>query len=209
MTGFNVKEDPRHERRTISLDELRRLVEAAQTGPPFRSMSGSMRAICYRLAVASGLRYAEIASITPESFDWNANPATVVIKAAYAKNGTTATLALPDDLAVDLDVYVATVEAGTPIFPLPHDKGAAMVRKDLKAAGIEYRDSAGRVFDFHSLRCELATIADASRSIAPGRSKDDAAQQAGDDRSLHEATRGRPGERRIHAPESETGRQPI
>ena len=30
----------------------------------------------------------------------------------------------------------------TPIFPLPHDKGAAMVRRDLEAAGIPYRDAA-------------------------------------------------------------------
>ena len=51
---------------------------------------------------------------------------------------------------------------GTPIFPLPHDKGAAMVRSDLEAAGIPYRDAAGMVFDFHSLRCELATLADAA-----------------------------------------------
>ena len=37
-----------------------------------------------------------------------------------------------------------------------------MVRKDLDAANIPYRDAAGRVFDFHSLRCELATLADAA-----------------------------------------------
>ena len=35
-------------------------------------MTGQARAICYRLAVATGLRYAEIGSITPESFDWDA-----------------------------------------------------------------------------------------------------------------------------------------
>jgi Phage integrase family len=33
---------------------------------------------------------------------------------------------------------------------------------DLKAAGIPYRDAGGLVFDFHSLRCELATLADAA-----------------------------------------------
>ena len=46
-----------------------------------------MRALCYRLAVASGLRYSEIASITPESFDWTTDPATVTVRACYAKNG--------------------------------------------------------------------------------------------------------------------------
>jgi hypothetical protein len=37
-----------------------------------------------------------------------------------------------------------------------------MLRVDLAAAGIPYRDAAGLVFDFHSLRCETATLADAA-----------------------------------------------
>jgi hypothetical protein len=35
-----------------------------------------------------------------------------------------------------------------------------MLRRDLEAAGIPYRDNGGLVFDFHSLRCEMATLAD-------------------------------------------------
>src|SRR5205814_1654058 len=55
---------------------------------------------------------------------------------------------------------------GSLIFTLPMSadgkdgKGAEMLRRDLKAAGIAYRDAAGLVFDFHSLRCQLATLAD-------------------------------------------------
>jgi hypothetical protein len=37
-----------------------------------------------------------------------------------------------------------------------------MLRHDLEAAGIPYRDQGGMVFDFHSLRCEMATLADAA-----------------------------------------------
>ena len=37
-----------------------------------------------------------------------------------------------------------------------------MLRMDLKVAKIPYKDSAGLYFDFHSLRCELATLADAA-----------------------------------------------
>jgi hypothetical protein len=40
------------------------------------------------------------------------------------------------------------------------DKGAKMLRVDLNAAGIPYRDAAGLVFDFHALRCQTATLAD-------------------------------------------------
>jgi hypothetical protein len=34
-----------------------------------------------------------------------------------------------------------------------------MLRIDLKAAGIPYRDASGLFFDFHSLRCQTATLA--------------------------------------------------
>src|SRR5262249_43124717 len=68
VTGYNAAADRRHDRRTLSLDELRRLIGAAEAGPPYRAMSGPRRALCYRLAVATGLRYSEIRSVRPESF---------------------------------------------------------------------------------------------------------------------------------------------
>ncbi len=159
VKGFNAKEDRRHDRRTLSLDELRRVIEAAQTGPMVAEMSGPARALCYRLAVASGLRYSEIASIRPESFDWKASSVTVA--AAYTKNGDPATLPLASDLTNDLAAYVAPLTSGTPVFPLP-PKGARMLRVDLTAAGIPYCDASGLFFDFHSLRCQTATLADAA-----------------------------------------------
>jgi hypothetical protein len=55
------------------------------------------------------LRYSEIESITRESFDWTANPATVMVAAGYTKNGEPATLPLPSDLADDLHTYVASL----------------------------------------------------------------------------------------------------
>ena len=84
-------------------------------------MTGPARALCYRLAVATGLRYSEIASILPESFDWKAPSVTVA--AAYTKNGEPATLPIPNDLADDLAAYVAPLPPGKPIFPLPAREG--------------------------------------------------------------------------------------
>jgi hypothetical protein len=110
------------------------------------------------------LTYAEISSIVRESFDWNAPSVTVA--ACYTKNGQTATLPLPNDLLNDLKAYVDTIEPGKRVFPLPNGKGARLIRRDLKAAGIPYRDASGLVFDFHSLRCELATLAD-SAGVSP------------------------------------------
>src|SRR5262249_27531226 len=61
----------------------------------------------------------------------------------------------------DLAAYVATREPGTPTFPLP-DREVKMLRPDLDAAGIEYQDASGLFFDFHALRCQTATLADAA-----------------------------------------------
>ncbi len=156
---FNVEEDRRHDRRTISLEELHRLIAVAEQGKPHVRMTGSLRAACYRLAVATGLRFSEIASIGPGSFDWKAPSVTVA--AGYTKNGDPTTLPLPRDLADDLEALVATLPDDEPVFPLPRrGRGAEMLRIDLAAAGIPYRDGSGRVFDFHSLRCETATLAD-------------------------------------------------
>ena len=86
----------------------------------------------------------------------------MTVAAAYTKNGETATLPVPRDLANDLAAYVASLPAGKPIFTLPEGKRAKMLRVDLKAAGILYRDASGLFFDFHSLRCQTATLADAA-----------------------------------------------
>ena len=160
VKGFNVKEDRRHDRRTVSLDELHRLIQAAERGPATMGMTGPARSLCYRLAASTGLRYSEIASIRPASFDWKAP--SVTVQAGYTKNGDPATLPLPSDLADDLAPFVATLAPGTPVFPLPEGKGAEMLRADLEAAGIHYRDASGLFFDFHSLRCQMATMADAA-----------------------------------------------
>jgi hypothetical protein len=85
LEGYNAKEDPRHQRRTISVEELRALISAAEHGPVVMGMTGHARALCYQLAAASGLRHGfqhgqprkELASITSESFDWEANQLTI------------------------------------------------------------------------------------------------------------------------------------
>jgi integrase len=160
LRGYNAKEDRRHDRRTISVEELTRLIAVAGRGPAVQGVSGATRALVYRLAAATGMRYSEIGSITAASFDWSAP--SVTIRACYTKNGDPATLSLPRDLVDDLRAYVAAVPAGEPAFRLPPEKGVRLLRPDLEAAGIPYVDASGLVFDFHSLRAQLATMADAA-----------------------------------------------
>ena len=163
VTGFNAREDRRHDRRTIGVDDLRRLITVAHAGPSYQGMTGPSRALCYRLAVVTGLRFSEIKSIRPESFDFGKQPAVVTVRASYTKNGAPATLPLPDDVADDLSGFVASIPNGQPVFALPA-KGAEMLKVDLASASIPYIDTAGLVFDFHALRCECATLADQAGS---------------------------------------------
>ncbi len=159
VTGYNAKEDRRHDRRTLSLPELRNLIASADRGPVYRTMSGPSRALCYHLAVATGLRYAEIASISMASLRLSGPSPTVTVAAGYTKNGEPAVLPLPSDVAADLSRAFAGLAPDAPVFSLP-EKGSDMIRVDLDAAGIPYRDAAGLVFDFHALRCQCATLAD-------------------------------------------------
>lgn len=161
VTGFNAAADRRHDRRTIGIDELRRLIATAENGPDYRRMTGPARALVYRVAASTGLRYAEIGSLTARSFNLAANPATVTVTAGYSKNGQTATLDLPDDLANDIGRWIASLDPDAAAFELP-DKGSKMLRFDLERAGIDYVDAAGNYFDFHALRCEHATLLDAA-----------------------------------------------
>ena len=166
VSGYNVKEDRRHDRRTLSVEELRKLIAVASDGPNYRKMTGSARALCYRLAASTGLRFKEIALLTPSSFRLAADNPAVIAKAAYTKNGEPATLDLPQDVANDLRTFLRDRSVDEPAFPLPisadgsSGKGAAMLRMDLIAAGIPYRDAEGLIFDFHALRCEHATLLD-------------------------------------------------
>jgi integrase len=77
VPGYNAKEDPRHERRTESLENVQRLIAAAESGKVVLSVTGPVRALVYRLAIETGLRYSEVGSIRPESFDWKARTVTV------------------------------------------------------------------------------------------------------------------------------------
>jgi integrase len=69
VKGYNAKEDRRHDRRTLTLGEFRRLVNAAERSGEYQRLSGFLRALCFRTAAATGLRFSELASLIPESFD--------------------------------------------------------------------------------------------------------------------------------------------
>jgi integrase len=150
LATVNPESDRRRRRRALTPVEAGRLVQAAERGPVVMGMTGPDRARCYALALGSGLRASELASLTPERFDVDASPPTVTVHPGYTKNGREAVRPLAPTLAKRLAPWLATLPRTRPVFNMP-DRTAEMLRVDLEAAGIAYETPSG-VCDFHSLR---------------------------------------------------------
>ena len=150
VSGYNAEEDVRHARRSLTDDELSRLIRAAGSGPARFGMPGPLRAMAYRLATATGFRVAELRGLTPESFRLAGSEPSITLKASSTKNRRAADQPIPAALARDLAVWLHDKPAGTLVLPLHHETAKA-IRGDLEAAGIPYATDEG-VADFHSLR---------------------------------------------------------
>jgi integrase len=155
VSKLNERADRRLIRRALTTDECRRLVTVTETEGDHHGMTGHERALVYRLALTTGLRHGEIRKLRRIDFALSADPSSVTITAESEKAGRGDTLPLRPDLARDLEAYFSE-RLAVPMaaaFPNLSTKGAAMLRADLDAAGIDWReDEAGETLDFHSLR---------------------------------------------------------
>ena len=167
---LNVEAHRKRERRALSLDDLLMLLRTTESGPARGRTSGPERASLYWLAAETGLRAAELRSLTKASFSLDADPPTVTVQAGYAKGRREDTLILSGELAVRLWVHLAAKLPAARAFTVP-TRTADMLRSDLERAGLPYRDEAGRVFDFHSLRVQCA------RDLVRGKAHPKVAQQ--------------------------------
>ena len=178
LRPLNVKADRRQRRRALDDGEIVRLLGAAETGPDFRGLSGADRAMLYRVALETGLRAGELASLTPEAFDLaDVRAAVVTVEAAYTKSGETAEQPIGAKLAGALKGYLRGRPARVAVWRLGNWTAKA-VRFDLAAArsawtaeagtpaeaerreGSDFlaaEDRAGQVVDFHCLRHTFIT----------------------------------------------------
>ena len=74
---LNANTDRRRERRSLTVEEFARLIEATQSAQPFRELTGRDRAVLYLVASNSGLRESELASLETASYKFLCNPRTV------------------------------------------------------------------------------------------------------------------------------------
>jgi integrase len=165
LSGGNVRMDRRHDRRELTEEELRSLLSAARACErAFRGLSGWDRFHLYATACGTGFRASGLASLTPESFDLDAEIPTVTLSAQGNKSRKLKVQPLPPDVAVLLRVYLDGRPAGVPLWGgtwASDNKGAEMLRGDLQAAGIPYvvEGPDGPLYaDFHSLRHTYLTL---------------------------------------------------
>ena len=147
------KNDLRHVRRRMTDHEVVALITATENGRTTQSgFTGPDRAMLYRLAHGTGFRAKELRTLTPDRFRLEDDPPTVTVLACYSKNGQEAVQPIAQSLADRLRPWLARKPLGRPVFEgMPLTQTAAMLRTDLKAAGVPYETSEG-VADFHASR---------------------------------------------------------
>ena len=160
LSSLNARTDVRHERRPLNEGELRSVLAAAGASTVIvEELTGRDRMMLYLAAATTGFRASELASLGLRSFDLAGHPPTVKVRAGYTKNKREAVQPLPPDVAEALRGFLAEKQADQPIWPGAWPARAAeMLRQDLTAAGIAYRDEDGRVADFHALRHSFVTL---------------------------------------------------
>ncbi len=122
-------------------------------------MSGADRAMLYLTSAYTGLRASELASMTPASFNFDGSP-TWAVEAAYSKNRERSIMPLHPKLVEELRPWFEGKDPASPLWPgrWAENKAAGiMMKRDLEAAGIVYRNARGLVADFHSLRHTFIT----------------------------------------------------
>ncbi len=152
-------------RRALTPEGCQRLISAAYDAPVVADMPGPERAMMYRLALETGMRYSELRTLKKRNLAFDSEPPTVTVEAAYAKNSREDSLPLREDTAALLEEYTARHMPQAEVFTMPDGRGAEMVKADLQRTGdeskgidpIPFRDSAGRKVDFHALRHTFLT----------------------------------------------------
>lgn len=164
LSGGNVKMDRRHDRRALSSVELTSLLKPALgSGRTLRGLDSIGRYHLYLVAMTTGYRAGELASLTPEAFALD-GPATINLAAGFTKNKRPASQPIPPLVSQALRGFLTGKTPGVPVWPGSWaDDPVEMLRPDLDAAGIPYAIEGpdGPLFaDFHALRHSYISLLD-------------------------------------------------
>lgn len=152
-------------RRALSRADWDRWITAVRGSDEAFALSGMARAALYQFAATTGLRVAELRSLTTASLLLDGSPPAVRVEASYSKRKRWDTVPLPPSTVVMMREYIASLPSGSALWPvgsprwvkLPRNGAAHMVRADLELVGIPFVDLHGCRYDFHALRGQFAT----------------------------------------------------
>ncbi len=178
-----------HDRRAESVENLKKLLKVAAERPLLEALTvrkgprkgeryaelrpevrqrlaqeGRERALLYKTAILTGMRQGELDRLRVGHLRLGGDsPAVFVAPRHDAKNKSGVWLPLLADHAAELAAWVKDTGKGENdlLFYVP-EKPNKIFRRDLKMAGIAYRDRDGRYFDFHALRHCTDTFLNAS-----------------------------------------------
>ncbi len=141
---IKVVEEETRQRRAFTAEEFCRLL---------RVVPEDRRAV-YLMAIHTGLRRSELAALKWTDVRLEGAIPFVQVRASTTKNGKSVTMRLHEDVATALGNMVNT---GADELIFPRFPRIERFQRDLKLAGVAYRDESGRVADFHSLRKTFCT----------------------------------------------------
>lgn len=170
LSKFSEESDRSRERRAMTGDELIRFLGLVRgSGPmgynkelqayhftPKGKATGEERYWLYRIACETGFRKSELGSLNRESFKLDQSPPVIVCMAAHTKNGKRAEQQIRHSFADELRPHVESMPKKGPAVRIPL-KTAKMLKADLEAVGMPYRDESGHYLDFHALRATYIT----------------------------------------------------
>jgi len=140
LKGGNEKKDIRRVRRELTTEEIRHLLATAQRERSIRHLTGWERFTLYSVAIGTGFRASELASLTPAHFDLNGADIgipTVRIDAADEKAGRGDQIPLPDELVVMLRPWFDQMSKSDRLWPgewaAKHD-GSKLIEYDVRKA---------------------------------------------------------------------------
>jgi integrase len=164
--GGRMPQNPTREARRACVEADRRRVRREPTGeevarlwaylalpdcPVDGGLTGPARALAYKVALATGLRAGEVASLSDDSFDLVAG--LVRVRAAFSKRRRLDRQQLPGWLLADLRAWRAE---GKPLcWRFRRNRPGWALRRDLEACGVPYvleGQEGPLYFDFHALR---------------------------------------------------------
>ena len=177
LRKLNSQTDRRRVRRAMTEEQTKTLLSVtAESRKTYRGLLWKLnptdRVLLYSIAIYTGLRSIEIASLKVSSFDLETK--TVIVQASNTKNRKKASLPIHPTLLALLKPAIEKLPSSLSLIFPGLDPGQGIPGKvfvrDLKRAGIAILDDQGRVLDFHSLRYTFITNL-AKAGVHPGKAQ--------------------------------------